>query len=338
MNNAGFYPALFSNRGNLMDKYINDFKNELLRQSDALKQAYNRIDDSVVIALDILISCKGKVVVTGMGKAGLIGRKISATLASTGTTSIFLHPAEGIHGDLGMLQKNDVVIAISNSGNTEEVISIIPYIKFNNIPLIALTGNMDSKLAKHADVSLDCSVPKDYEQLGLVPTASTTVELAMGDALAVALLKKRNFALEDYAKFHPGGSIGKKLLLKVSDLMHKGPEIPLTDHTKTMDIAIMEMTSKKLGCTLVTQAGQVIGIVTDGDLRRFLQNGNSDIKTFPVLEAMTKNPKFIFADKLAVEALNLMEQYNITVLPVLNNEKQAAGLIHLHDLIKAGVV
>lgn len=175
-----------------MDKYIKDFKQELISQSEALKIAHDKVDDKVVRALDILIKCKGKVVVTGMGKAGLIARKISATLASTGTTSIFLHPAEGIHGDLGMLQKEDVVIAISNSGNTEEVISIIPYIKFNNIPLIALTGNMESRLAKYSDVSLDCSVPKEFEQLGLIPTASTTVELAMGDALAVALLKKES--------------------------------------------------------------------------------------------------------------------------------------------------
>ena len=321
-----------------MNRYIVDFKQELLRQSEALKLAHDKVDNNVVKALDILISCHGKVVVTGMGKAGLIARKISATLASTGTTSIFLHPAEGIHGDLGMLQKDDVVIAISNSGNTEEVISIIPYIKFNNIPLIALTGNMDSRLAKYSDIALDCSVPKDYEQLGLVPTASTTVELAMGDALAVALLKKRNFALEDYAKFHPGGSIGKKLLLKVNDLMHSHEEIPFTSAQANMDSAIMEMTSKKLGCTLIRENNSLIGIVTDGDLRRFLQQGNSDIKNFPVIKAMTKDPKYILEDKLAVEALNLMEDFNITVLPVLNADKMPVGVIHLHDLIKAGVV
>ncbi|MBI9032815.1 KpsF/GutQ family sugar-phosphate isomerase [bacterium] len=321
-----------------MNNYIDDFKQELLRQSQALKLAHDKVTDNVVKALDILINCQGKVVVTGMGKAGLIGRKISATLASTGTTSIFLHPAEGIHGDLGMLQKNDVVIAISNSGNTEEVISIIPYIKFNNIPLIALTGNMESRLAKYSDIALDCSVPKDYEQLGLIPTASTTVELAMGDALAVALLKKRNFALEDYARFHPGGSIGKKLLLKVADLMHDQADVPFTSANATMDVAIMEMTSKKLGCTLITENKRLIGIVTDGDLRRFLQEGNSDIKNFPVEKAMTKNPKYIYADKLAVEALNLMEQYNITVLPVLDLDNIPVGVIHLHDLIKAGVV
>lgn len=321
-----------------MNNYIDDFKQELLRQAHALRLAHDRVDDSVIKALDILIACQGKVVVTGMGKAGIIARKISATFASTGTTSIFLHPAEGIHGDLGMLQAKDVVVAISNSGNTEEVISIIPYIKFNNIPLIALTGNMDSRLAKYADIALDCSVPKDYEQLGLIPTASTTVELAMGDALAVALLKKRNFALEDYAKFHPGGSIGKKLLLKVGDLMHSHEEIPFTSATAFMDEAIMEMTSKKLGCTLITKDNMLIGIVTDGDLRRFLHQGNSDIKNFPVTKAMTVNPKFILEDKLAVEALKLMEQFNITVLPVLNSANIPVGVIHLHDLIKAGVV
>lgn len=321
-----------------MKNYIQDFKEELIRQSQAILMATDKIDEKVISALDILISCKGKVVVTGMGKAGLIGRKISATFASTGTTSIFLHPAEGIHGDLGMLQKDDVVLAISNSGNTEELISIIPYIKFNKIPLIALTGNMESRLANHSDVALDCSVPKEFEQLGLVPTASTTVELAFGDALAVALLKKRNFALEDYAKFHPGGSIGRKLLLRVSDLMHTDTDIPFTHHTSFMDEAIMEMTSKKLGCTLIINSKTLLGIITDGDLRRFLQEGNRDIKNYLVTGAMTKNPKSIDKDKLAVEALTLMEEHSITVLPVINSTNEPIGVIHLHDLIRAGVV
>jgi len=321
-----------------MKDYIQDFKEELLRQSQAILMATDKIDERVISALDILINCKGKVVVTGMGKAGLIGRKISATFASTGTTSIFLHPAEGIHGDLGMLQKDDVVLAISNSGNTEELISIIPYIKFNKIPLIALTGNMESRLANYSDVALDCSVPKEFEQLGLIPTASTTVELAFGDALAVALLKKRNFALEDYAKFHPGGSIGRKLLLRVSDLMHCDDDIPFTPHTSFMDEAIMEMTSKKLGCTLIVNSKALLGIITDGDLRRFLQKGNLDIKNYSVTDAMTKNPKFIDKDKLAVEALTLMEEYSITVLPVVNSANEPIGVIHLHDLIRAGVV
>lgn len=321
-----------------MKTYIQDFKEELLRQSQAILMATEKIDEKVISALDILLNCKGKVVVTGMGKAGLIGRKISATFASTGTTSIFLHPAEGIHGDLGMLQKNDVVLAISNSGNTEEVISIIPFIKFNKIPLIALTGNLESRLANHADVVLDCSVPKEFEQLGLIPTASTTVELAVGDALAVALLKKRNFALEDYAKFHPGGSIGKKLLLRVSDLMHFAEEVPFTKHTAFMDEAIMEMTSKKLGCTLITNDKMLLGIITDGDLRRFLQKGSMDIKNCLVTDAMTKNPKNIVKDKLAVEALTLMEEFSITVLPVVNSANEPIGVIHLHDLIRAGVV
>lgn len=321
-----------------MKTYIQDFKEELLRQSQAILMATEKIDERVISALDILLNCKGKVVVTGMGKAGLIGRKISATFASTGTTSIFLHPAEGIHGDLGMLQKNDVVLAISNSGNTEEVISIIPFIKFNKIPLIALTGNMESRLANYSDVVLDCSVPKEFEQLGLIPTASTTVELAVGDALAVALLKKRNFALEDYAKFHPGGSIGKKLLLKVSDLMHSNEEVPFTKHTAFMDEAIMEMTSKKLGCTLIIDDKMLLGIITDGDLRRFLQKGSMDIKNCLVTDAMTKNPKNIVKDKLAVEALTLMEEFSITVLPVVNSANEPIGVIHLHDLIRAGVV
>lgn len=321
-----------------MKEYVEVIKQELMQQAKAIELAAEKINDTVVDALEILIACKGKVVVTGMGKAGLIGRKIAATLASTGTTSIFLHPAEGIHGDLGMLQKEDVVIAISNSGNTQEVISLIPYIKFNKIPLISLTGNLDSKLATHGDVIIDCSVPKEYEQLGLVPTASTTVELAIGDALAVSLLKKRDFALEDYAKFHPGGSIGKKLLLTVSDVMHANSDVPKVDINTTMDIAIMEMTSKKLGCTLVLEDNKLKGIITDGDLRRFLQSGYTEVLTYPAHKVMTDTPKCTSTKSLAVSALTLMEDFNITVLPVVDATGTPQGVIHLHDLIKAGVV
>ncbi len=321
-----------------MKDYIKVVKKELEQQAKAIQMCSDKIDNNVVEALEILVECKGKVVVTGMGKAGLIARKISATLASTGTTSIFLHPAEGIHGDLGMLQKEDVVIAISNSGNTQELISIIPFIKFNKIPLIGLTGNLQSKLAQHSDVVIDCSVPKEFEQLGLVPTASTTVELAVGDALAVSLLKKRNFKLEDYAQFHPGGSIGKKILLRVEDLMHRGDDCPTIEITSTMDKAIMTMTSKKLGCVLVLDAKKLVGIVTDGDLRRFLQKGYNELATFPVNKAMTSSPKSIKEDILAVEALNVMEDFNITVLPVIDKDNKPLGVLHLHDLIKAGVV
>ncbi len=212
-----------------------------------------------------------------MGKTGIIARKISATLASTGTTSIFLHAAEGIHGDLGMIESGDVVIAVSNSGNTQELINLIPFLKFKYVPIIAITGEPNSQLAKNSDVVLNCHIPKELEPLGLVPTASTTVALAVGDALAIALLKHKNFQLKDLAKFHPGGTIGKKLLLRVSDLMHSGKELPVIEEKAKMSEAIMEMTSKKLGCTAVTNKdGKLTGMITDGDLRRQLHSkGNS---------------------------------------------------------------
>lgn len=312
-------------------------KEQMRLEADAITKAIENINESVIKAIDLLYDCKGKVVVTGMGKTGIIARKIAATLASTGTTSIYLHPAEGVHGDLGMIQDNDVVIAISNTGNTQEILAIIPYLKFNNIPLIALTGNMQSVLATNSEVAINCSAPKEYEPFGLVPTASTTVALSIGDALAVALLKRRDFKVSDFAMFHPGGTIGKKLLLKVGDIMHKGDNNPIVGNRVTMQEVILEMTSKGLGCTNVVDNGKLIGIVTDGDLRRFLQTGDIDIHK-NVTEVMTRNPKSIKSDMLAVEAINIMEAFKITMLPVVDDEDKPVGLLHMHDLIKSGVI
>ena len=313
-------------------------KKELNLEAEAIKKVAERIDENIEKAIDIIFNCKGKVIVTGMGKTGIIARKIAATFSSTGTTAIFLHAAEGIHGDLGILQKDDVVIAVSKSGNTPELVSIIPYIKFNKIPLIAITGNIHSKLAKNSDVVIDCFVPKEYEPFGLVPTASTTVALALGDAIAVALLKKKDFKESDFARFHPGGTIGKKLIYKVSDLMHSGKENPLVQNNVKMDKAILEMTSKGLGCTnVVDENGKLVGIVTDGDLRRFLSKGYTDLNII-VTEAMTLNPKHTFPETLAVDALNLMEESKITMLPVVNESNEPVGMLHMHDLIDAGVV
>ena len=313
-------------------------KKELNLEAEAIKKVAERIDENAEKAVDLLFNCQGKVIVTGMGKTGIIARKIAATFSSTGTTAIFLHAAEGIHGDLGILQKGDVVIAVSNSGNTPELISIIPYIKFNKIPIIAITGNMTSKLAKNSDVVIDCYVPKEYEPFGLVPTASTTVALALGDAIAVALLKKKNFKESDFARFHPGGTIGKKLIYKVKDLMHSGKENPLVQNNVKMDKAILEMTSKGLGCTnVIDNNGKLVGIVTDGDLRRFLSKGYTDLNII-VTESMTVNPKHTSPETLAVEALNLMEENKITMLPVLNESNEPVGMLHMHDLIDAGVV
>jgi arabinose-5-phosphate isomerase len=318
---------------------IEIIKHELNLEAEAVKKAANRIDSSIEKAFNLIYECKGKVVVTGMGKTGIIARKIAATLASTGTLSIFLHAAEGIHGDIGMLEKNDVVIAISNSGNTNEIISLIPYFRFLQTPVIAFTGNLQSELAQYSDIVIDCSVPSDYEPFGLVPTASTTVALAIGDALAIALMKKRNFQKTDFARFHPGGTIGRKMLLRIEEIMHKSEEIPFIKIEQSMSEAIMEMTGKRLGCTcVIDNAGKLIGFITDGDLRRLLQKESSNPLSTPIEQAMTVNPKSMKPGNLAVDGLNLMEKYNITMLPIVNDNNEPVGVLHMHDLIKAGVV
>jgi arabinose-5-phosphate isomerase len=271
-----------------------------------------------------------------MGKSGLIGQKIASTLASTGTAAFFIHPAEGIHGDLGMVTRGDVLIAISNSGETEEVLKLLPFMKRLNIPVMALTGKIQSTLAKHSDVVLDVSVVEEACPLGLAPTASTTAALAMGDALAVALLQKRGFNEEDFALFHPGGTLGRRLLLRVRDLMHHGDAVPRVSEQVTLREAIMEMTTKKLGMTtVVDQQGRLVGVITDGDLRRFLEK-DSDITTTTAGAVASKRPKVIAPNELAARALQTMEQYSITSL-VVEEDETIIGVIHLHDLLKNGV-
>lgn len=310
-----------------------------LEASAILKVAEQLQPEAVERAFDLARNCEGKIVLTGIGKAGIIARKISATLASTGSSSIFLHAAEGLHGDLGMLSENDVVIAVSNSGNTQELISIIPYIKFLRVPLIAITGALDSQLAQSADVVLNCYVPKEYEPLGLVPTSSTTVALAVGDALAIALLKSKNFGEKDFARFHPGGTIGKKLLLRVSDLMHSGDDLPVVSVDEPMAGVIMQMTGKKLGCTAVVDTkGILVGMITDGDLRRQLHEKMNTIMDHTAGDCMTHSPKTLSADELAVNALNYMELNKITMIPIIDAEKHPVGMLHMHDLINAGVI
>ncbi len=317
-----------------------DIVHELQLEANAiLNMAKNLDPEDVNMAFQLLEQCEGKVVLTGIGKAGIVARKISATLASTGTASIFVHAGEGNHGDLGMIQPTDVVIAISNSGNTQELLSIIPYIRFIGVPLIVFTGNLESPLADAADALLDCSVPPGSEPLGMVPTASTTAALALGDAFAVVLLKKRGFSMEDFARFHPGGTIGKKLLLKVADLMHSGKEMPMVRSDTPMSEVIMEMTSKKLGCTAVaSENGKLAGMLTDGDLRRAIQIHAAQIMDKTASECMTPQPKCLKATDLAVNALALMEKHQITMLPVVDDSDIPIGMLHMHDLIKAGVV
>ena len=298
-----------------------------------------RLDDSFLRAVELLYDCQGKVVITGMGKSGIISRKIAATLASTGTPSFFLHAGEGMHGDLGMVMRGDVIVAVSNSGETEEILKLLPHIKFNGLKLIVMTGKLDSTLAKAGDVVLDVGVREEACPLGLAPTASTTAALAMGDALAVVLLEKKEFREQDFALRHPGGILGRKLILKVKDLMKMGDEIPLVREETPMKEALFEITSKRLGVTgVVDGEGRLVGVITDGDLRRGLEK-KGDIFRLKAAELMTRGPKAIAAEMLAAEAVAVMEQFPITSLFILDQQsKKPIGVIHLHDIIKAGVV
>ncbi|MEJ2201995.1 MAG: KpsF/GutQ family sugar-phosphate isomerase [Desulfuromonadaceae bacterium] len=309
-------------------------------EAEAILALLDRIDERFLQAVEMILSCKGRLVITGMGKSGLICQKVAATMASTGTPALFLHPAEGIHGDLGMLMKGDVVVAVSNSGETEEITRILPVIKRMGLPLIGMTGSCSSTLGRAADIFLDISVKEEACPLGLAPTASTTATLAMGDALAVTLLLRRGFKEEDFALFHPGGSLGKRLLLRVEDVMHSGQAIPLVDESTLLKEALFEITSKKLGITGVCDSqGQLIGVFTDGDLRRVIEKDLEALNR-PMREIMTSNPKRILRSNLAAKAMQNMEAFSITSLFVFETEEGRipVGIIHLHDLLKAGVV
>ncbi|HBI23816.1 MAG TPA: D-arabinose 5-phosphate isomerase [Nitrospiraceae bacterium] len=317
-------------------------KRVLSIEAKAIEELVSRLDSRFTKAVDILYDCKGRVVVTGMGKSGLIGKKISATFASTGAPSFFLHPAEGIHGDIGMVMQDDVILAISNSGETDEIIALLPIFKRKNLKIICLTGKNDSTLSRNSDVVLDVSVKEEACPMNLVPTASTTVTLAMGDALAVALFEKRGFREEDFALYHPGGALGRRLLLSVKDLMHTGSAIPIVYENSNMKDVICEMTSKKLGITAIVDSNRKLtGIITDGDLRRLLEREigmKIDIFNLKASEVMTKNPRIISPDALAVSAVQIMESYSITSLIIKNDDDTVGGIIHLHDLLKKGIV
>ena len=307
-------------------------------EARAVQALVQRLDSGFSEAVDLLYRCKGKVVVSGMGKSGLIGQKIAATMASTGTPSFFLHPAEGLHGDLGMLARGDILIAISNSGETQEILQLLPFIERMGIPVMAIVGRMSSTLAKNSAVALDVSVAEEACPMGLAPTASTTASLAMGDALAVALLEKRGFKEQDFAQFHPGGTLGRRLLVKVRDLMHKGQEVPQVEETVLASVAILEMSAKKLGMTtVVNRAGALLGVITDGDLRRFVQQGG-DFSKITAGFLASRRPKLIGPDELAAKAVEMMERYSITTLVVADNVKCIVGVVHLHDLLKHGIV
>lgn len=321
---------------------IEQAKRVLRIEAEAISRLIDRVDENFNIAVNLILHCPGRVVVTGMGKSGHIGTKIAATLASTGTPALFLHPAEGIHGDLGMVTRGDVVIAISNSGETDELTRMLPSLKRLGIKIIALTGNSESSLGKNSDVVINVGVKEEACPLGLAPTASTTATLAMGDALAVVLLDRRGFKEEDFACYHPGGSLGKRLLLHVRDVMHSGDSVPqVTEETLVKD-AVYEISSKKMGITsVVDEKGVLQGVISDGDLRRWMERterAGENLLAKKAGEIMTRNPKVVSPDALAAEAIDIMESRSITSLLILDGRGRPAGVVHLHDLLKAGVV
>jgi len=299
-----------------------------------------RLGEDFARAVDLLYACEGKVVVTGLGKSGQIGRKIAATFASTGTPAFFLHAAEGLHGDLGMIARNDAVLAVSNSGETDEVLKLLPMIKRWGLSLIVITGSARSTLARAGDVVLNVEVPEEACPLGLSPTTSTTAALAMGDALAVVLLERRGFQQEDFLIRHPGGTLGRRLLLRTEDLMHRGEAIPLVGEDTALQEVLLEISSKRLGVAGVTGGdGNLVGVITDGDLRRALTRGDGNILARKARNVMTRNPKTIAAGSLAAEAIAMMERYSITSLFIVEPDgSRPSGIIHLHDLLKAGIV
>ena len=307
-------------------------------EAEAVAALANKLDDNFTRSVDALCQCKGRVVVTGMGKAGIIGQKISATLSSLGTPSIWLHSAEAIHGDLGRVTKDDIVIALSNSGETEETKSLIPILKKIGTKVIAITGNKNSSLAKYSDLVLDVSVRKEACPLGLAPTASTTAMLAMGDALAVCLVEKKGFKEKDFALFHPGGALGRRLLLKVEDIMRKGKANPIVNENMIIKDVLYKITEARAGAaSVVDTKGKLSGIFTDGDLRRHLEE-DANLANKKVKEAMTKNPIAIQPEKLAVEALRILEEKKIDELPVVDAKGKPVGMLDVQDVLRAGLV
>ena len=316
---------------------IQKAKRVIRMEAEAVACLEKNINSSFQNAVDIIYQCKGRVVVTGMGKSGIIARKMVATMNSTGTPSIFLHPSDALHGDLGMVRSDDVVICISKSGDTFEIRQLMPMFKRIGVPTISMVGNLNSHLALHSDIVLDISVKEEACPHNLAPTTSTTAMLAMSDALAVTLLEKKNFTADDFAMFHPGGNLGKRLLLKIEELAITGSQIPRVGINASFKDAILEMTSKRLGATsVVDDQGLLAGIITDGDLRRLLQK-TTDVANLTAEQVMTKNPKTIRKGTLASVALQEMEQFSITQLIIVDEQKKPFGVVHLHDLVRAGL-
>ena len=318
-------------------RILNAATEVLETEARAISALARRINDDFVEACRNILECPGHMIVTGMGKSGHIGHKLAATLASTGTPAFFVHPAEASHGDLGMIQADSLVLALSNSGETEELLRLLPGLKRLGVTLIAMTGNPDSTLARYADVHLDTSVDREACPLGLAPTASTSAQLALGDALAIALLDARGFTAEDFARSHPAGALGRRLLLKISDIMHSGEDLPTIKTSATIAEAIMQMTRSRLGMCAVLDDDELAGIVTDGDLRRHLDD-MGDIRTTAVDTIMGRNPRTIQADELAASAVDLMQSHRIQGVLVTNSEGRLVGALNFQDLLQAGVV
>lgn len=308
------------------------------RESKAISKLAEKLDNNFEKAIELIYDCKGRVIITGIGKSGIIGRKITATFNSTGTPAVFMHPSEAIHGDLGILRKEDVIMIISKSGDTDEIFELLVPFKRMGVPIISIVGDIASQLAKASDVALDASVEQEAESYNLVPTCSTTAALVMGDALAIVLLKKRNFSPEDFARLHPGGALGRRLLLRVEDLMHTDQEIPSVKLNSSMQETILEMTSKRLGTTLVLDFdGKLAGIFTDGDLRRLVEK-NENFMARTAGEVMCASPKTIGKDELAEKALNILESFQITSLPVTDKDRIPVGILHIHDILKRKII
>ncbi|MFY9261039.1 MAG: KpsF/GutQ family sugar-phosphate isomerase [Gallionella sp.] len=323
----------------LISEHALELGREVLRiEADAVSALAQRLDDSFLAALNVILNCDGRVIVSGMGKSGHIARKIAATLSSTGTPAYFVHPAEASHGDLGMITPHDVIIALSYSGESQELMTIVPVIKRQGAKLISMTGKPSSSLALAADVHLNAAVDKEACPMGLAPTASTTAALALGDALAVALLDAKGFSAQDFARSHPGGSLGRRLLTHVRDIMRVGERVPLVDEAAMLSHALLEISRKGVGMTAVVDAEQrVLGIYTDGDLRRTLEK-SVDFNTTSVRSVMSKNPRCISPDALAVDAVQTMEQYNISQILVVDADNKLVGALNMHDLLHAKVI
>jgi arabinose-5-phosphate isomerase len=318
------------------DEILKAARRVLEVEADAVRALADRLDERFGRAVELLGACRGRVVVTGIGKSGLVGKKLAATLAATGTPALFLHPADGLHGDLGMLVRGDVVVALSNTGETDELLALLPAIKRLRAPLIVLTGNPASRLAEHGDVVLDVSVREEACPHNLTPTASTTAALALGDALAVALLTRRGISPDDLARVHPGGTLGRRLV-RVEEVMHRGAAVPLVRVDGSRDDVICEMSAKRLGATAVVDAqGVLVGIVTDGDLRRAAQRGAGTLPA-TAAELMTRSPKTVGRSELAAAALELMERHSITQLLIVDEAGRPDGILHLHDLLRAKI-